>query len=165
MTRRRVSVGYLFAILLVVSSLLLSSCASSAGGSTTGTSVAIEIGRAAARVGLQVALQRRGVSPEKSAQIVAELRTIADAVIAGEGLAVVLDGVRWPQVRAEIRTKVARTIVTYTTVDGIAVIDQASAEFLAAQVIDAFAAAVRRHLVRSASRVRPRAAGCSSRRR
>ena len=143
--RRRVSVGYLLTILLVVSSLFLTSCASSAGGS----SVALEIGRAAARVGLQVALQRRGVSPEKSAQIVSELRTIADAVIAGEGLAVVLDDVRWPQVRAEIKTKVARTIVTYTTVDGIAVVDQASAEFLAAQVIDAFAAAVRRHLSRA----------------
>lgn len=123
--------------------------APSSGNTSPLVTVSVEIARAAARVGLNLALQKVGVSPELSAQILADLRMIADSVIAGEGLSVLLDNARWAVVREGLIDRLTLAITSGTTIDGVPLIDSVSAKVLVTSLVDAFAASARRVLVRS----------------
>jgi hypothetical protein len=76
--------------------------------------VYVELGRAAGRIGLSIALRQAGVSDATSALIMGELRTIVDSLIAGEGLSVVLDPIRWHDLQAELVERITAAIVHNT---------------------------------------------------
>ncbi|HEX7833256.1 MAG TPA: hypothetical protein VF787_26605 [Thermoanaerobaculia bacterium] len=127
---------------------MLSACATTGDDSPNTvpqwtTSPAVEIARAAARIGLSVTLQSYGVPPDVTATILAELRTIVDGLLAGEGLSVVTDPARWDPLRARVKAQVVE-LFTRATVNGVPLIDPATAGVITDQLIDSFAAAVRR---------------------
>lgn len=137
-------------IALLITSLSLSGCASGgfSGNLNDPNNPSIQMLRAATRIGLAVTLRQSGVSVERTNEILTELTAIADAVIAGEGLGVVLDS-RWQVVRADVIARVSLVIVTYSSVDGVPVVDDITATQLAAAVVDSFAGAIRKMLVKS----------------
>jgi hypothetical protein len=146
-----------FAIVVLiafVSFVSLTSCATSPAGTADGASVApkpssasvavlIEFARASARIGLSITLQKKGVSPEDTAEILAELHSLADDILAGKDVRAILsDPARWAPLRVEL-VKQLGAIIAKAKVSGVAIYDTKSAESFASSVIDAFASAVR----------------------
>lgn len=108
--------------------------------------VYVALGRAAARVGLASALRSRGVSESSIAAILNDLHIVVDQIIAGEGLTVVLDAVRWAEARARL-TELAVAALAKANTDGQPpVIDEGTARILVNQLIDSFVAFVRSRL-------------------
>lgn len=138
------------AFVWMLMAILVTSLVGCASGSISGNlrdpnNPSIEMVRAAARIGLAVTLRQHGVSAERTNEILTELHAIADAVIAGEGLGVVLT-TRWPAVRSGTIIRVTKAITTFSTVDEVATVDDLTARMLATSVVDSFAGAIRRML-------------------
>jgi hypothetical protein len=99
----------------------------------------VTVGRAIARVGLTVELNKRKVPAPVISNIVAELKAVVDGVIAGRNLAeIVLDPVLWTAARADAQPRLALVILTFAKVDGVGIIDSATADLYAGQLIDTF---------------------------
>jgi hypothetical protein len=128
-------------MLAVLVGVLSSGCASTgtpAPGSTG--AAAIAIGKAGLRIGITLALQTQGVSPEITTAVLDDVEKIID----GKGLASILDPDLWQTARAELVTEIAGALAKRTTVNGVALIDQRTAEALLGPLVDSFAMAVRR---------------------
>jgi beta-lactamase class A len=107
--------------------------------------LAIEIGRSAARVGLNVTLQKAGLSPAETTAILTGLRTAVDALLAGKDLGAVLaDPQQWTSLRDLLTQRLASVIVSGAVVGGVPLYDQASAEVLVRELLDAAVAAIRK---------------------
>jgi hypothetical protein len=132
----------LFAI-LVLSISLLTGCAGNPAPSTGVSSVSIAIARAAADIGLSIALQKRGVSQEDAAKIVAKLREVVDLALAGKDIRTILaDAELWRKAKEQFVPQLAAIISGNSKVEGIPLVDQASAELLVSALMDAFRAAL-----------------------
>jgi hypothetical protein len=137
---KRIHTAFLILVLI-----LTSSCRSGGLNVAPGTSqaIAIEFARAAARIGLNVALQRSGVSAEDTAAILAELHVAVDAALAGKDInAILRDPAVWTPLRATLVEKFG-AVIAKAKVGGIPIYDKASSEAFAGALVDSFASAVR----------------------
>jgi hypothetical protein len=137
--------GFISGLLILLLTVTAAGCAGSSPAPTTGASGAsIEIARAAARIGLSVALQAKGVSAEDTATILAELHAIVDGLLAGKDVRmIVTDPALWQPLRADLVSRFA-VVISQGKVGGVQVVDQVTAEQLAGSLLDAFASALRR---------------------
>lgn len=134
-------------LLLIPVLLFALACASTNGTISTepgsASRVAIEITRAAGRVALTITLQNAGVTREDTALIMSQLRVLVDAVLDGKDVRTILnDPVIWLPLRSELVQRFG-AIIALAKVQGVQLYDQASAEVIASELIDAFAAAFR----------------------
>lgn len=132
----------LFAIILL-SITLSTGCTGNAAPSTGVSAVSIAIARAAADIGLSIALQERGVSQEDAAKIVAKLREVVDLALAGKDIRTILaDEKLWADAKAKFVPQLASIISENSKLEGITLVNQASAELLVSSLMDAFRAAL-----------------------
>jgi hypothetical protein len=140
--------GISLPILLVV--FMAAACTSNPTPTSEVSAVSVEIARAAVRVGLSVTLQERGVSPEDTAAILAELRAIADAALAGQEIRAVLSQADvWQPLRAKLIHSLG-TVIAGAKVKGVQLFDESSAEVMAGSLVDTFATSIRRSVRDSA---------------
>jgi hypothetical protein len=98
----------------------------------------ITLGRAIARVELANWLRKQGVSAANTAEIIGQLKDVADGLIAGQNLVdLINDPARWKGVRTEAQSKLG-AVIAGAKIDGVAIADQATADLLAGQLIDTF---------------------------
>jgi hypothetical protein len=133
----------LLALLSLVSCASAPSGDSPANSGTLANSPSVALARAAARIGLSVALQRHGVPAADAAIIMSELRVIVDELLAGEDLrSVLLDSARWEPLRAKVRARFVK-ILTKPNSAGVAYVDEFTAGVLVDQLIDGFVAVIK----------------------
>ena len=139
----------LCSILIALTLIPLASCVSFSGtASPTSPLVlaSVEIGRAIARAKIAEYLRNHHVSQERIDTILGELHEVVDAVIAGNGLGVVVEA-RWPEVREMLVTRLSE-ILGKVEVDNLPVFDRVTARALVAAAVDGVAASIRSQLTR-----------------
>lgn len=130
-------------LVLVLSVPLFTGCAGNPAPSAGVSAVSIAIARAAADIGLQIALTKRGVSQEDAAKIVAKLREVVDLALKGKDIRVILaDAQLWQAAKAQLVPQLGAIISKGSQYEGIPLVDQASAELLVSALMDAFKAAI-----------------------
>jgi hypothetical protein len=138
--------GFISGLLILILTFAVAGCA----GSTTAPTIAvsgtsIELARAVARIGLSVALQAKGVSPEASALIIGQLHAVVDDLLAGKDVrAIVTDPNRWALLRDDLVKRLGSVIASGAQVNGVKIIDEATADQFAGSLLDSFADALRR---------------------
>ena len=134
---------FLVSVLIVV---LVAGCVGNPAPDTTPTvsRVVIEVVYAAARVGLTIQLQRAGLSPAEAADIVGKLSAVADEAMKGKDVyAIISNPVVWKPIRDDLAKRLGM-IIAQAKVSGVPLYDPATAELIAGELIDAFAAAIGR---------------------
>lgn len=98
----------------------------------------ITLGRAIARVELANWLRKQGVSAASTAEIIGQLKEVADGLIAGQNLIdLINDPARWKVVRAEAQSKLG-AVIANAKISGVPIADPATADLLAGQLVDTF---------------------------
>lgn len=106
----------------------------------------IQIARTVGRSAITIYLGSKHVDPADTLLIFAEIDPMIDDLVAGNGVKLVFDQAAWGPARAKLVSRLSKAITAHAKVKGVAVVDQGTADLLAAQAVDAAADTIRRYV-------------------